>query len=331
MDTFKEIGDHSYSQSSERFSVLTLTWVGSVSLNYFVKVEIVNNSDVFIFEVSKHNFDSAVIQNSRKLPVFVEFMGFWSEPCIKFSDELSGLATEFPGQFIFAKIDVDEQPELKVEYAIENIPCLKVFVNGEVVQTEEGLLEAHELRDLLKVYGVYSQTDEMRLEAREKHMAGETIAAIQLLTQAIQQDPSNTKVAMDMVQIFIDLNQIDQAKGLFNRLPEPAKSSDMGKSIVGQLAFLDLAENTQGKFALQQQLITNPNNCDAHFDLAVCLIAEKDYSQAVEHLFEIMKINAGYKENAAREMIINVSNMLAPNNPELSDNFRSRLSAISFS
>lgn len=290
-----------------------------------------SNKEVFIFEVSQNNFDSAVIQNSHKLPVLVEFMGVWSGPCIQMSDELSDLATEFPGQFIFAKVDVDEQPELMKQYGVENVPSLKVIVNGEVVQTEEGQLNKQELREILKTHGVFSQTDDMRQQAREKHMAGDTLAAMQLLTQAMQQDPSNTKIALDMGQIFIDLNEFDQARNLFNQLPDSAKTSDMGKSLLGQLTFLDLAEKTQGKFQLQQELLTNPNNSDAHFDLAICLIAERDYQKAADHLFEIMKINPNYKDDAAREMIINVANMLTTNDPELSSSIRSKLSSLSFS
>jgi len=291
----------------------------------------VSKNEVFIFEVSEQNFDSVVIQNSFKLPVLVEFMGVWSGPCIQMSDELSGLAQEFAAQFIFAKVDIDEQAELKTQFDIENVPCLKVFVNGEVVKTEEGLLNHAELRDVLKEYGVYSQTDDMRLQAREKHMSGDTIAAVKLLTEAIQQDPSNTKVAMDMAQIFIDMNELEQAKNLFNQLPDSAKKSEMGKSLIGQLSFLDLAAKTPGTFQLQQSLLTNPNDCDAHFDLAVCLIAERDYEQAVDHLLDIMKIDENYKDDAAKEMIVNVANMLTPNNPELSSKIRSRLSSVSFS
>lgn len=37
---------------------------------------------------------------------------------------------------------------------------------------------------------------------------------ILLLTQEIQQDPANTRVAIDMLQTFIDTGQLDQAKRL---------------------------------------------------------------------------------------------------------------------
>ena len=171
------------------------------------------------------------------------------------------------------------------------------------------------------------EIDETRQKARDKHMAGDTVAAVALLTQAIKRDPSNINTAMDMNQIFIDLNEFDQAKALFNQLPKDAKESSMGKSLLGQLTFLELAKNTQGKTKLQQTLLAEPNNCDAHFDVAVCLVAEKSYTEATNHLFEIMKVDAGYKDNAAREMIINISKMLAPNNPELSSEIHRKLSS----
>ncbi len=287
-----------------------------------------SEKEIFIFEISKNNFESTVIQNSSKIPVLVEFMAIWSGPCIQLSEEISSLAKEFAGQFIFAKVDIDEQADLMKDYGVENIPNLQVFVDGEVVQTQEGLMSHDELRLLLKEFNIYSKIDEMRQQAREKHMAGDPINAIQLLTNAIKQDPSNTKVAMDMAQIFIDLGELDQAEGLFNQLPDSAKDSDMGKMLIGQLTFLRLASETAGKSDLQQQLLTNPDNCDVHFDIAICLIAEKSYQEAINHLFEIMKINKNYKDDAAREMIITVTNMLAPNNPELSSEFRSKLGSF---
>ncbi len=285
--------------------------------------------DVFIFEVSQKNFSSSVVENSYKLPVLVEFMGVWSGPCIAMSDNLAKLATEFAGEFIFAKVDIDEQPELKAEYAIENVPTLKVFKGGEVVKTEYGFMKDDELRVLLKDYSIYNKMDDIRLQARNKHLKGETVEAITLLTQAIQQTPTDTGIAMDMVQIFLDINELEQAKSLFNRLPDSDKQSDMGSVLLGQLTFRELASKTKGKNALLTLIDSDATNFDARFDLAICYIAEHDYKQAMEHLFTLFEQNPGYKEGAAKEMIINLSNMLAVNEPELSKEFRQRLASQS--
>ena len=171
-------------------------------------------------------------------------------------------------------------------------------------------------------------SEELRMQARQQHVSGNTPEAIQLLTQAIQQDPANTRVAMDMVQIFIDMKEIEQATGLFNRLPDADKNSDIGKTLVGQLTFIGLAAKTDGKDALQSRLDANPDDHDARFDLSVCLITEHQYEQAVELLFKIHQQTPDYKEGAAREMIINLSNMLMPNDPEMAAAFRRRLGNV---
>lgn len=284
-----------------------------------------SDKQVFIFEVSKQSFDSAVILNSHKLPVIVEFMAVWSAPCVEMSEGLSQLARQFSGKFIFAKVDIDEQPELTKQYGVENVPCIKVFQNGEVVRTEERLMDFNELKLLLKDFSIYSLSDEQRLQAKQLHLAGDTVKAIQVLTAAMKSEPSNVKIAMDMVQIFIDLKQIEQAKNLFNQLPEVARSSDTGKQLFTQLSFAEIAAKTLGIDALQQQLNENNHNCDAHFDIAMCYIDGNDYKQAANHLFQILNIDANFKQGAARELILTMSQILEQNNPDLSASFRRQL------
>ena len=287
-----------------------------------------SNQEVFNFEVSNSSFGSSVLPNSHKLPVLVEFMGIWSEHCIKMEDSLAAMAKEFAGQFIFAKVDIDEQQELRKEYNIENVPTLKVFKNGEVVQTEEGLIEDKDLRLLLRSYGVFRESDDMREQARQKHIAGDTTEAIKLLTEAIQKDPANTRVAMDMVQVLLDIGELEQAKDLFNRLPESVRESTTGHALTGQITFRKLAAKTEGKEILLQRIAANPDDFDARFDLSICLVAEYDYQQAMDNLFFIFDKEPEYKDGAAKEMIINLTNALAPNDPTLAQEFRRRLGSI---
>ncbi len=283
---------------------------------------------VLVFEVGESGFDQYVIQNSLKVPVLVEFMGVWSEPCVMMSNVLHDLADEFAGQFIFAKVDIDEQPELVKQYAVKNIPTLKVFNQGEVTFSQEGQLQEEELRVLLKGMGIFNQSDDLRLQARAKHIAGDTSEAIIMMSQAIKMEPSNTRVAMDMVQIFIDIGEMEQAKGLFNKLPKHDKERDMGKSLLGQFTFAELAANTEGQEALQQTLAKNPDNNDARFDLAICLVAAHDYNSAIDQLFTVLQTRSDDKEGAAKEMIITITNMLAPNDAELAGHYRQRLSNL---
>ncbi|SHN89961.1 hypothetical protein BHECKSOX_95 [Bathymodiolus heckerae thiotrophic gill symbiont] len=281
-----------------------------------------------IFEVSQNNFKELVIHNSNHIPVIVEFMAVWAGPCIQMADELSQLATEFPGDFIFAKIDIDEQEELKTQFSVTNVPTIIVFKDGVEVQREEGQYRTDELRLLLKHYGVFRESDEMRERAREKHLAGETSEAIMLLTQAINSDPANVRVALDMVQIFLDINELEQAEGLFNKVGDEAQKSEIGLAISSQLNFKKLARSTQGVEVLQALLVEDADNNQVKFDLAICFIAQHDIDQGVDLLFKIQQNDSNYKEGAAREMIGMICNMLEKTNPEASAAYRQKLSNL---
>lgn len=284
--------------------------------------------EVFAFEVSQNNFDQTVLLNSHKIPVFVEFMGVWSAPCIAMDNLFTSLAKEFAEQFLFAKVDIDEQAELGKKYNIENAPTLMVFKDGDLIRTEVGELKEKEARELLKDFGVYHESDLMREKAREKHMAGDTAGAIILLSEGIKKDPSNTRIAMDMVQIFIDINELEQALGLFERLPESTRESEMGKALNGQLTFAKLAAGIEDMATLQKKIAANPNDFDAQFDLAIHLITLYKYDEAADNLINIQKQNPEYKDGAAKELLVTISNMLAPTNNALAQEIRRKLANL---
>lgn len=286
------------------------------------------SEEVFVFEVSENNFAQSVIFNSHKLPVIVEFMAVWSEPCAIMENLFAELAKEFAGKFVFAKVDIDEQEKLKDQYGIKNLPTTMVFKDGEPIRTEEGQLQEVEARALLADYGVYRESDTLREDAREKHLAGDTPGAIMLLSEAIQKDPSNTRIAMDMTQIFIDLGEIDQALGLFAKLPKKDTETEMGKALSGQLSFAQLAKDLPDINSLSKTLSLNPDDNQARFDMAVQQVVSYHYEDAVNHLFDIMESDPEFKEGAAKEMIITITNMLTPTHYELSSAFRQRLANL---
>lgn len=284
--------------------------------------------EALIFEVSDSSYGKYVLLNSHKVPVIVAFEGIWSEHCMIVADIFSSLAKEFAESFIFAKVDIDENPELKEKYNIENVPTLAVFVDGEPVRFEVGVLQENEARALLRDFGIFHESDDMRQQARELHLQGETTQAITLLAQAMKKDPSNTRIALDMVQIFIDMGEHQEAKALLDRLPQEDRESGTGKSLAGQLWVIEQAEKTEGAEKLAERIANDADDLDARFDLAICDMSRHDYEHAMEQLFYIQEHAPEYKEGAAREMIVTVINMLTPANPEFAQQYRRKLSSM---
>lgn len=278
-----------------------------------------------IFEVSESSFEKYVISNSHRVPVIVEFMGMWSGPCIAVEEVFASLAKEFPEQFVFAKIDTEEEKGLLKRFKIENIPTLIVFKNGEAERIEVGELKEEEARILLKDFGIFHESDRIREEARQKHLSGDTPGAILLLTEAIKKDPGNVRVVMDMAQVLLDVGQTEQAVGLFSRLPDTAKQSEMGKALSGQLMFITQAEKIEPYEVLQEKLENDSNDHQARFDLSIHQISRYQNDEAVENLLYIIKHDADFKEGAARELLITLGDMITPVDPEYAKGIRRKM------
>ena len=286
------------------------------------------SKEAFIFEVSDTSYGKYVLLNSHKAPVVVVFMGVWSEHCMVLTDMFARLAREFAEEFVFAKVDVDENPELKQKYQIEHVPTVMVFRDGEPVRVEIGAIEENEARALLRDFGVYRESDDMRQRAREFHLKGETAQAITLLADAMKKDPSNTLIALDMVQIFIDLGQYADATQLLEKLPEADRNSETGKGLAGQLWTIEQAGKTEGAEKLSQRISANADDYDARFDLALCEMSQHDYERAMKQLFYIQQHSPDYKDGAARELVVSILNMLAPKHPEFVQQYRRKLSGM---
>jgi thioredoxin 1 len=81
-------------------------------------------------EVGEGNFDSEVLR--CKQPALVVFGASWSKPCQVVQSVLSELDIECAGKVRILRVNVDDNPELGVWYAIESIPTLLGFVAGKV-------------------------------------------------------------------------------------------------------------------------------------------------------------------------------------------------------
>ena len=84
-----------------------------------------------ILHVQQSDWQS--IETSAK-PVLVDFWAEWCAPCRMLMPTLEKLAARYGDQVTFAKVNVDELPELSGKLGIRSIPTLVLLVQGKVVE-----------------------------------------------------------------------------------------------------------------------------------------------------------------------------------------------------
>ena len=88
--------------------------------------------------VDNSNFKSEVLDSAE--PVVVDFWADWCGPCKMIAPSLEEIATKMNGRIKVAKVNVDENPELAVQYGVRSLPTLAMFKGGEVADMKVGAL-----------------------------------------------------------------------------------------------------------------------------------------------------------------------------------------------
>lgn len=97
--------------------------------------------------IADNNFKSEVLD--QKGIVVVDFFATWCGPCKMIAPIIEELEKEMT-DIKFVKLDVDENPEVSNKYQIQSIPTLKVFKDGQDVDTVVGFLPKDQIKALIE-------------------------------------------------------------------------------------------------------------------------------------------------------------------------------------
>ena len=120
------------------------------------------NENQIVKSIKGSEFETTI--NTNQL-VFVDFWATWCAPCRQFGMVYEQVALKYP-EILFAKINIEEEPELAETFNIRSIPHLMVVKQGIVIYSEAGSMPESALAELVQqalaadVSKVRSQIDE---------------------------------------------------------------------------------------------------------------------------------------------------------------------------
>lgn len=80
-------------------------------------------------EVNETTFSAEVLTSLE--PVLVDFSAVWCGPCKLLDPIVEQLAKEWAGKIKVVKLDVDNSPNIAMQFQVMGVPTLMLFIGGK--------------------------------------------------------------------------------------------------------------------------------------------------------------------------------------------------------
>ena len=281
----------------------------------------------FVVEIKDtEHFGMQVIEGSKQQVVLVDFWADWCQPCKVLLPLLSKLAEEYQGGFILAKVNADEQQEIVASANVRNLPTVKLFKDGVVIDEFSGAKSEAELREFLDAH-IDNKTDNEIDKALALSEAGESEQAIEALKVLNQADPSNTQVYLAIARVYLQAEDFDNCEAVLKALPANIQISDEAKKITDELNLAKATSDVPAVEELLAQLETEPDNHALRVQLANQYIVTKQYEPALQSLMIILSKDMNFQEGEAKAAMLKIFELLGAQEP-LTRQYRTKLATL---
>lgn len=273
----------------------------------------------FSFDISTDQFEVEVLQRSHQVPILVDFWAAWCGPCRTLKPMLEQLAEAYNGAFLLAKVNTEEEQELAAHFGIRSLPTVKLFKDGSPVDEFMGALPEEAVRELLDrhLQATPGPAQALHDQARQALLNGDRDRAQQLLQQALEHEPGNTRLRLELSALLLDLGDPEAAKATLQSIPADQRDDAEVKAMLARLSFA--SANTADLQALQARADANPDDDEAISALADALVQSGDPVAAMDQLLKRVSRDDG----SAREKMLKIFDLLGDD--PLVKTYRTRL------
>ncbi len=282
-------------------------------------------ASAWVIDATDGDFESAVIEHSKRVPVVVDFWAPWCGPCRTLGPLLERLADEHAGKFVLARVNIDENPGLAAAFRIQSIPMVIGLRDGAVIDQFIGALPESGVRDFLARV-LPSAGEELAAQGAELLADGRIAEAEAVLRRAVELDPRADAALVGLARVLAERGDDVEALSLLDRVGPGPRRQEADRLA----AALRIRQSGAGdEAAVRARVEANPDDLDARFTLAQLLAAGGKHGEALDQYLGIVQRDRHFRDDGARKAMLDIFDLLGPGS-DLADRYRSELAKVLF-
>ncbi len=275
-----------------------------------------------MIEATLENFDAEVVQASMTTPVLVDFWAPWCAPCKSLGPILEKLEVAYGGRFKLVKIDSDAQPQLSSAFGVRSIPTCVLMVDGQPADGFTGALPESQVREFLDKHLLPASAEPEAVEETPNLVPGSP-DAVAVLREAVAQAPDNDDVRFELLCSLLQAGLDDDAKVALAPVMSKISINRKFDAVQRILSAMDSvavrADTTAYKADLTTKITANKRDFEARFGLAQLHIAQRQWTNAMDELLEILMRDKTWADETARKTYVAILDVIEPPKVKVAD------------
>lgn len=258
--------------------------------------------------IDVRDFQQEVIEESHNHPVLVDFWAQWCQPCLMLAPILEKVYAASDADWVLAKVNVDQNQQLAMQYGVRGIPSLKLFHNGEIIAEQSGVLPEPQLKQWLEQHLPGPEIPEGEgPEAIRAHIEAGAFQEAYTLAENYHQNHPNDDEGRVLLALLAARNNPALVEPLVQAVAPGSKFSLEAESARFLVQLYEMAA--------EASIDVPDGKLKTKFLAGLEALNAYDFEAALQYFIEVVGVERNFFDGAARKACLAIFHLLGSNHP----------------